>query len=371
MRFVFLGLSITSSWGNGHATTYRGLVRELVRRGHRVLFLERDVPWYASSRDLPAPPFGETSLYGSFEELVERFGREVREADVVVVGSYVPEGKRVGAWVTTHASGVTAFYDIDTPITIRGVERGDCEYLSRDLVPRYDLYLSFTGGPVLRRLETHLGAARARPLYCAADPELYFPEVRETRWDMGYLGTYSADRQETLDELFVQPARAWAEGRFMLAGAQYPGALRWPSNVARTEHLAPPRHRAFYCEQRFALNVTRAEMARAGWSPSVRLFEAAACGTPIVSDPWPGLERFLRPGHEVLLARTRAEVLAILRDMPEQERLAVGRRARARILAEHTAAHRAEALEREVRDVQEQAAVRREPRPSGQTMEGT
>jgi spore maturation protein CgeB len=345
LRIVILGLSITSSWGNGHATTYRGLVRELAARGHRVLFLERDVAWYAEHRDLPQPVQGQTALYRSVGELKRRFGRHIRDADLVIVGSYVPEGAEVGAWVTRMARGLTAFYDIDTPITLARLARGEIDYLTRDLIPRYDLYLSFTGGPTLRRLEDEYGAQSARALYCSVDPAIYFPEPAPHRYDLGYMGTYSTDRQRRLTHLMLDPARAWWPGRFVVAGPQYPAALRWPANVRRIEHLAPDRHRSFYNTQRFTLNLTRADMRAAGFSPSVRLFEAAACGTPIVSDAWEGIEEVLRPGSEVLLAETGADVLAYVRDLPEDERRALGDRARRRILAEHTAAHRAEELE--------------------------
>ena len=342
---VILGLSITSSWGNGHATTYRGLVRELVARGHDVLFLERDQPWYADNRDLAVPPHGRAALYGSLEELRDRFGRAVGGADVVIVGSYVPEGAAVAAWVTAAARGVTAFYDIDTPVTLARLARGDCDYLAPDLIPRFDLYLSFTGGPTLARIERRYGARRARARYCAADPESYFPEECAPRWDLGYLGTYSADRQPALERLLLAPARRWPAGRFVIAGPQYPERIDWPGNVARVEHLPPGAHRGFYNAQRFTLNVTRADMVRAGYSPSVRLFEAAACGTPIVSDWWEGLDTVFAVGSEILVARSPAEALRLLRETPEAGRRALGRRARARVLAEHTAAHRAAELE--------------------------
>jgi spore maturation protein CgeB len=345
LDIVFLGLSITSSWGNGHATTYRGLVRELARRGHRVLFLERDLPWYADNRDLPRPPWGRTEIYRGLEDLEDRFDRDVRRAHLVVVGSYVPQGSEVGAWVIARASGLTAFYDIDTPVTLARLARGDCDYLTPELVPRYDLYLSFTGGPTLRRVERELGARRALPLYCSVDPEAYPPSARPPLWDLGYLGTYSEDRQPVLQRLLLDPARRWPAGRFVVAGPQYPREVRWPRNVARMEHLAPPQHASFYGAQRFALNATRRDMVSAGWSPSVRLFEAAACGTPVVSDVWPGLETFFEPGREILLARTADEVLDVLCHGAEAERRAMGEAARARVLREHTAAHRAAALE--------------------------
>jgi len=230
-------------------------------------------------------------------------------------------------------------------VTLAKLARGDEEYLAASLIPRYQLYLSFTGGPTLRRLEAEYGSPLARPLYCSVDPDLYYPERAEARWDLGYLGTYSADRQPVLERLMLGAARRWRKGRFVVAGPQYPDEIAWPSNVERVEHLPPAEHRGFYNAQRFTLNVTRADMVRAGYSPSVRLFEAAACGTPIISDYWEGLETFLTPGKEVLISRSPEETLRYLRDLSDAERAAVGRRARARVLAAHTAAHRAAELE--------------------------
>ena len=344
LSIVVLGLSITSSWGNGHATTYRALVRELAAAGHEVLFLERDQPWYASNRDLPRPPFGRTELYGSLDELQDRFAPAVRRADLVIVGSFVPDGAQVGDWVQREAGGITAFYDIDTPVTLGKLARGEHAYLRPDQIAGYDLYLSFTGGPTLRRLERDFGSPRARVLYCSVDPQLYYPEPRPATWDLGYMGTYSDDRQPGVDRLLLQPAREWDRGRFIVAGPQYPESIDWPRNVEYRSHLPPAEHRAFYNSQRFTLNITRADMIQAGWSPSVRLFEAAACGTPIVSDRWEGIETLLVPGREIVLADGPADVLRVLRDMDEDERQAMARRARQRILAEHTAAHRAEQL---------------------------
>lgn len=356
---VFLGLSITSSWGNGHATTYRGLVRALAAMGHRVHFLERDVPWYAGNRDLPAPPYCRISLYRSLEELDDAHARTLREADVVVVGSYVPEGRAVLRRVLARARGVRAFYDIDTPVTVAALDRGDCEYLDRSLIPPLDLYLSFTGGPLLGWIERELGARAARPLYCSADPELHRPSRAAPAWDLGYVGTYSPDRQPALDRLLLDPARARGAHRFAVAGPQYPAAIAWPENVERIEHLAPARHAAFYGAQRYTLNLTRADMIRAGFSPSVRVFEAAACGTPVISDRWPGLEAFFTPGREILLAGSTAEVLRILDALPERERLTLGERARRRVLREHTGGHRAEALLSYVAEARERRARRR------------
>ena len=345
LSIVVLGLSITSSWGNGHATTYRGLVRGLAARGHAITFLERDLPWYADNRDQPAPAGCRTILYASLAELTARHVARVRDADVVIVGSYVPDGVAVGEWVTATARGAVAFYDIDTPVTLAKLARGEHEYLTPALVARYDLYLSFTGGPTLDRLERELGSPMARPLYCSVDPALYYPDAAPVRWDLGYMGTYSDDRQPTLERLLLEPARRWNAGRFVVAGPQYPASLAWPANVQRVTHLAPREHRAFYNAQRFTLNVTRADMVAAGWSPSVRLFEAAACGTPIVSDWWAGLDDVLRVRDEILVVHDPDDALRAVRGMPEDERLALGAAARARVLAFHTAAHRAAELE--------------------------
>jgi spore maturation protein CgeB len=351
LDIVILGLSITSSWGNGHATTYRGLVRELAARGHRVLFLERDLEWYAENRDLPRPPWGRTALYTSVADLKNRFGTAVREADVVIVGSYVPQGTTIGRWVTRTTSGVAAFYDIDTPVTLARLATGRAGYLSRELIADYDLYLSFTGGPTLQRLEDEFGSPCARALYCSVDPSLYYPDPLVPRWDLGYMGTYSDDRQPTIEQLLLEPARRWPGGRFVVAGPQYPASIAWPPAVQRVSHLPPDRHRRFYNAQRFTLNVTRADMVRAGWSPSVRLFEAAACGTPIISDAWPGLESLFLPDVEVLIARTPDDTLSCLRELPEGERRRIGMAARRRVLAEHTASHRAAELEHHILSV--------------------
>lgn len=348
LKMVFVGLSITSSWGNGHATTYRALIRELSARGHDVLFLERDQPWYAENRDLPEPPYGRTELYQSTEQLRERFKEDVMQADFVLIGSYVQDGAAIGEWVTKTANGVTGFYDIDTPVTLANLAKGDLDYLSAAVIPRYDIYLSFTGGPTLKMIESKYGSPKARPLYCSVDTSLYYPEKARTKWDLGYMGTYSDDRQPALDELLMQPARCWDAGRFAVAGPQYPRSIRWPSNVKRYTHLSPAKHRAFYNAQRFTLNITRADMVEAGYSPSVRLFEAAACGTPIISDCWEGIQTFFKPGEEILLSYSSEESLYYLLEISEEERQAIGQRARDRVLSAHTAKHRARELEQYV-----------------------
>ena len=347
MKIVVLGLSITSSWGNGHATNYRALCSALRSRGHDVLFLERDKPWYATSRDFDAPWI---KVYGALESL-DAWVAEVRAADLVLLGSFVPDGVDVAEWVLAIAAGTVAFWDIDTPVTAAALERRTCEYLTPELVPRFDLYLSFTGG----RLLDGLGAARPHPFWCMADTGLYVPKLVPPRWDLAYLGTYSADRQPTLEELLVRPARRLGDARFAVAGPMYPREIDWPVNVERIENIPPVHHPSFYGAQRFTLNVTRADMIRAGWSPSVRLFEAAACAVPVISDWWEGLDAFFEPEREILIAHDADEVERFLREVTEHERRRIGGRARVRVLREHSGVRRAAELEVLVADV---AAVR-------------
>jgi spore maturation protein CgeB len=353
MKIVILGLSVTSSWGNGHATTFRSLIRGLHANGHEILFLERDTPWYAANRDQPGMAEARIEIYTDFEELTSRFRRQVAAADLAIVGSFVPEGVAVGRWVTGMARGVTAFYDIDTPVTLAKLESGDAEYLTPELVRRYSLYLSFTGGPMLRHIERRYGSPMARVLYCSVDPRLYYPESLQARWDLGYLGTYSADRQPALDRLLLEPARLWRGGRFAVTGPLYPEDIRWPPNVSREIHLEPKLHRGFYAAQRFTLNITRSAMVAAGYSPSVRLFEAAACGVPIISDYWQGLETLFEPEKEILIAASADDTLRCLRDVSGSERREIAARARARVLAEHTPAVRAAQLESYYREALE------------------
>lgn len=345
LDITILGLSITSSWGNGHATTFRGLVKELNKRGHKVTFMERDVPWYASNCDLPKPSFCKTVLYNDLKELKERYNKFIQEADLVMVGSYVPEGVSVGLFVTEIAEGITAFYDIDTPVTLAKIEREDYEYLDPHLISQYNLYLSFTGGPILQRLQQEYGSPMARPFYCSFDPEFYYPEQQTIQWDLGYLGTYSDDRQPPLQKLMVDAAVEYDEGRFVVAGSQYPQTIQWPSNVLRVEHLPPSEHRNFYNRQRFTMNITRADMIRAGYSPSVRLFEAAACGTPIISDYWEGINSIFEIDKEILISRSSKDTLGYVKDISEEERRKIGERARKKAMELHTAAHRATELE--------------------------
>ncbi len=366
LRIVVLGLSLSSSWGNGHATTYRALLRALAARGHDILFLERDVPWYASTRDLTDPAYCRLAFYSGLPDL-DRYAGAIETADVVMVGSYVPNGIAVGRLVQSAARGIKAFYDIDTPVTVEDLEADTCSYLSRELAAGYDLYLSFTGGPILALIERRFGVPAARALYCSVDPDAYAPQRRPTRWDLSFLGTYGADRQPALHRLLIEPARRAPHLRFAVAGAQYPDDIAWPDNVERIEHVPPSEHPAFYAASRFTLNVTRAGMVRAGFSPSVRLFEAAAAGTAIISDAWLGLETILQPEREVIVATRSEDVLAALLSIPETRRRRLGQAARRRVIAGHTAVRRAAQLETYLLDAMRASS----PRTADRELVGT
>lgn len=347
LDILILGLSITSSWGNGQATTWRGLVRELAALGHRVHFVERDQPELAAHRDALTVPGCTVSHYDSLQTLRDGFTAAVRDADVVVVGSSVPQGVAVVQWVLSEARGVTAFYDIEAPVTMARLLAHDEDSVHPQQLPRFDLVFSAAGGPHLVALERDWGVRQACALYHAVDPAAGYaprPGAAAHSWDLGFLGAWRAERQLRLESLLNDAARLLPECRFAVAGAQYPPDLAWPPNVTWLGHLQPCDHAAFYTAQRFALDLVHGPVLAAGHAPSVRLFEAAACGVPVITEAWPGLETLLVPGEEILIARSTSDVVRFLRDMPEKERLTIGERARQRVLGAHTTAHRARAM---------------------------
>lgn len=349
MKLLVFGLSVSSSWGNGHATTYRALLGAFAARGHEVVFYEWDAPWYGGPhRDLPDPGFCRLELYRDWNTVAERALDEARGADAVVVGSYVHRGAEVIDALLEAGADPLFFYDIDTPVTVSQLRNGGAEYLRPDQVPFFERYLSFTGGPFLRTvLEGEWGAQGAHPLYCSVDTARYGPAAPEPEFaaELAYMGTYAPDRQPVLESFLLDAARELPARRFLVAGPQYPDGIRWPPNVRHLWHVPPDRHPSFYSTAFWQLNVTRADMVAAGWSPSVRLFEAAACGAAMISDRWPGIEAFFEPGKEILLPESTEEVVRILSDTHPDDRRAIGRAARARVLAEHTAERRAGELE--------------------------
>jgi len=348
MHLAIFGLTISSSWGNGHATLWRALVKALARRGHTVAFFERDVPYYAAARDGWIPPIGSRiCFYNSVEEVARQALRECDRADLAIYTSFCPEGPEIARLIIDSGAAVKAFYDLDTPITLDAARRGRrVDYLPEDGLGAFDLVLSYTGGKALDELKSRLGARNVLPLYGSVDPESHFPvaPVEYLRGALSYLGTYAADRQQGLETMFVAVARRMTDERFQLAGAQYPEGFPGEPNICFAGHLPPSMHPAFFCSSRATLNLTRTVMAENGYCPSGRLFEAAACGTAILSDCWTGLDTFFRPGTEILLVRGTNDVMDVL-SLSDVELRRIGEAARARVLAEHTAEQRGLQLE--------------------------
>lgn len=348
MKLVVFGLTISSSWGNGHATLWRGMCKALANLGARVVFFERDVPYYAQQRDCASPEGASLVLYGDWPSIRAHARRELKDADAAIVTSYCPDALPAHAEILETARPLAVFYDLDSPVTVAAARGGEpLPYLDARGLRDYDLVLSYAGGPTLRALREILHARNAHPLYGHVDPALHRPvaPAPSYRSDLCWLGTYAADRQPALEALFLDAAAARPQARFTLAGAQYPEDFPWHDNVWFIRHLPPSEHAAFLCSSRVALNVTRAAMVRAGWCPSGRLFETAACAVPIVSDDWDGLDAFYRPGEEILLARDTGDVLAAM-DLSDMELHRLGEAGRERTLTSHTSMHRARELVR-------------------------
>jgi len=346
MKIVVFGLTVSSSWGNGHATLWRGLCKALRREGCRVVFFERDVPYYADARDMHELPGGVHVLYPDWESIETRARREVRDADVTVVTSFCPDGIAAAELTASSARAVSVFYDLDTPVTLAAISRGDAvPYIGPGGLGDFDLVLSYTGGLALTELKVRLGAKLVVPLYGHVDPEVHRPAVPQPHYrsDLGYLGTYAADRQNALENLLLCPARQRPERRFLIAGAQYPQDFPWCPNIYFVRHLPPAEHAAFFSSSRLALNLTRSAMARMGWCPSGRLFEATACGAPVLTDGWEGLDTFFTPNSDILVAADPADAIAAI-DTCEGDLARIGRAGRERTLDEHTSDHRARAL---------------------------
>ena len=348
MRFVIFGLTLSSSWGNGHATLWRGLLRALARRGHRIIFFEKDVAYYANTRDGWEPPAGvHLHLYDTLESIRSAARLELQQSDVAIVTSYCPEGAAVARLLIESAAWLKVFYDMDTPVTLDALRAGEpVSYLPEEGLAAFDLVLSYTGGRALDELHSHLGARRVLPLYGWVDPEVYRPALpmEEFRCALSYLGTFASDRQPALEELLMRPAQLRPAERFVIGGAQYPESFPWMKNLYFVRHLPPALHPSFFCSGRATLNITRRAMAQYGFCPSGRLFEAAACGAPILTDTWQGLNKFFVPGEEVLPVASTDDVLRVL-SLSDRELRMVAEAGRNRTLEKHTASNRAIELE--------------------------
>jgi spore maturation protein CgeB len=347
MKLVIFGLTLSSSWGNGHATLLRGLFRALVRRGHRVVFFERDTPYYSSHRDLTEMDGVHLELYTCWDEVLPVADASLNGADVGMVTSYCPDGVAASELVLSSNASQRVFYDLDTPVTLERLRGGEgLSYIGPRGLSDFDLVFSYTGGAALDELRSRLGARQVSPLYGSVDPAVHRPVegAPQYRSDLSYLGTYAEDRQNTLEKLFIEPARRLPDRRFVIGGAIYPGSFPWTDNIYFVRHLPPQEHAAFFCSSTLTLNVTRRAMAEMGYCPSGRLFEAAACGVPILSDEWEGLGYFFETGHEILTARTAEDAVEAI-GLPGEQLRKIAKAARDRVLQEHTADHRVTELE--------------------------
>lgn len=359
MKLVVFGLTVSSSWGNGHATLWRGFARAWAARGHDLVYFERDVAWYAGNRDFSSMADAELVLYREWDEVRARAAQEVREADAAMVTSYCPDGIAAAGLIGEEArDAVKVFYDMDTPVTLENLHAGEpVAYIGPRGLRDFDLVLSFTGGAALDELKTRLGARTVRTLYGHVDPKVHrrVPPVTNYLCTLSYLGTYAKDRQAAVEQLLIEPARRRPSLDFLIGGAQYPQDFPWTNNIRFVRHMPPSEHPGFYSSSRWTLNVTRRAMAQNGWCPSGRLFEAAACGTPLVSDAWPGLEEFFTPGEEIVVARSTQDVLDAL-SLPDADVDRIALAAYERVLTQHTSAHRVRELESLLEDANAQVA---------------
>jgi spore maturation protein CgeB len=345
VKITVFGLTLSSSWGNGHATPYRAIIRALDRMGHQVHFFEKDVPYYRSRRDFDSCDYCELTLYSDWAEVSDRALSATADSDVVITASFLPEGRRINDEILDLSTPLRVFYDLDTPVTLNNLCHGNVEYLEAAQIPEFDLVLSFTGGKALIALEDEYRARMVRPLYGCVDPDDYtrVAPISKFQCDLSYMGTYSPDRQAKVDDLLLEPSRRPPEKRFLLAGSLYPWNWQWPENVRRMEHVAPADHARFYSSSRLTLNITRGEMAANGWCPSGRFFEAAACGTPLITDSWEGLDSFFDLQSELRVVTSAEEVEAAI-NSSDTELQSMAARARQRTLDEHTGSVRAHQL---------------------------
>lgn len=365
MKIVFFGLSLSSSWGNGHAVTYRSLIKGLKLAGHSVVFFERDAPWYRTHRDFSETGLCDLRFYEKLSDLAS-YRKLLQSADAIIIGTYVPDANILFRMMRDINHRILALYDIDTPVTVADLRAGRQNVFDKSMIAKCDLYLSFTGGPFIAILEQEFKAPIVRALYCSVDPDSY-KSLTKTWTDhlyaLSYLGTYSPDRQAALENLMFKTASANPNLSFIVAGAQYPDTSSWPENIVHKDHIASKDHPTFYAQSRITLNLTRRDMMEAGYSPSIRLFEAASCQTAILTDDWPGLTDFFAPGLECLVARNVYDVDAAL-TLSDHELDIIGEAAREKVLAAHTGSTRAHELLEALNAAQDRIRSLSEPNPA-------
>ncbi len=347
LNIAFFGSSLVSAYWNGAATYYRGLIRALYERGHRVTFYEPDAYERQEHRDIPDPAWARVVVYRGVEELARAL-QDAQNVDLVVKASGVGVFDDVlerEVLVLQRPGRQVVFWDVDAPATLDRVQRNPTDPFRR-LIPRYDMIFTYGGGDPVVRAYQALGARDCVPIYNALDPATHFPVPAEPRWtaDLGFLGNRLPDREARVDEFFFRAAEKAPSKRFLLGGNGWSDKPH-PENVVYLGHVYTREHNAFNCSVRAVLNINRASMARYGFSPPTRVFEAAGAGACLITDAWEGIEAFLEPGSEVLVAHDGDEVADFISALTSERARVIGQAAFRRVLAEHTYAHRAAQLE--------------------------
>ncbi len=348
MNIAFFGSSLVSAYWNGAATYYRGVLRHLAERGHRITFYEPDAFERQQHRDIPDPDWARVVVYPATEAGVARSLEDARGADLVVKASGVgvfDELLEAAVLDIRRPGGLAVFWDVDAPATLDRME-ADPRDPFRPLVPKYDLVLTYGGGNPVVDAYRGFGARDCIPVYNALDPSTHHPVAPDPRFeaDLGFLGNRLPDREARVEEFFLKAAAVLPERTFLLGGNGW-NDKPMPANVSYLGHVYTRDHNAFNCTPQAVLNISRESMARYGFSPATRVFEAAGAGACLITDEWVGIEMFLEPGREVLVARDGDEVAARLRELTPEQARRIGEAARSRVLSEHTYAHRAAQVE--------------------------
>lgn len=344
LDFVFIGRSILSSYGNPRAELYRALVGELAHRGHRTIFLEKETKLGSAHRDMLRSPYCEVWTYRDADQLLDEYVSLLHGADVVLLGDGVAGASRIAGWIATEARCVKIYYDTDLARTFDSLcaDKPDHECLQAHNIPDFDLYLSTTGGAALQRIRAEYDCPNVQPLYECIDPYFYYRTDEPKQYDLGFIGNYNVNRGQQLDKMMLQPAQRTPNRSFILAGGDYPTDLGWPTNLRYLEHLPETSHVSFYNRLNCTLVLARPDRSALGHTPSKRLLAAAACGVPILSDHWVGLEEFFEPNRELYVVEDCHSVLESLYQTQQMDRVKLGNRARQRVLAEHSTRRRAE-----------------------------
>ena len=344
MRIAFFGSSLVSAYWNGAATYYRGLLRALAGRGHEITFFEPDAFGRQQHRDIPDPPWASVVVYPGTGDGATRALERARGADLIVKASGVGIFDDLLEAAVPALAGpktLVAFWDVDAPATLEGMT-ADPDHPLRALIADYDLVFTYGGGERVRSAYLGLGVRACVPIYNALDVETHFPVAAEPRFaaDLTFIGNRLPDREARIEAFFLAPAAALPERRFLLGGSGWDDKPM-PPNVRRLGHVFTADHNAINCSARAVLNVNRASMARFGSSPPTRIFEAAGAGACIITDRWPGIEEFLKPGREILIAEDGAEVAALLAALTPSCAREIGQAAHRRVLDQHSYQRRA------------------------------